>query len=588
MPEITTRAQMRQQVIAPLIKRGALTEAIEAAHTLLRMHPGNPEDHALLASLYGRSKRWDEAIHHADAGGALTGAQMTVHAARIKLRLQAGRWAEAAQVARDTLDEARLASAECAAWTMAWVTALLRAGDVALAVSLVEGLDPRRYGDARTAALCMQALLAGGSRAKALEMGLAALQAGWDGAALRSQLAQAYLAGGLRDQGLEQALVHLQEGVRLAPQDVRLNSLYGETLLRAGRSEAAVPFLRASSEREPALQHTRAMYARALRDSGMHTEAADQFLILRSQAEQSGRWDRYAVSALSQAGRKAEAIALHQASLASRESRLPDCFQAALAALEARADTVHIPQARLDWAWTLRGGKSNLSRQAWERAVYWGHRVDHLMLDWLELRSDRAHEVMALLDNLDEVDEFLAPLIASGRGVVVATAHIGPMFAGPMIIELLGIRARWLASTPSVTQSAHAATLISTSDQSEVRVAKACFDALKQGCFVGLAVDGAANVAAPRIAFEGQEITYSSFASRAAYRMQVPSIFYAPYWRDGRIALTLAHLPAVEAGEDANAYARRWQQAYLEQVRRHLCGAPESLRASGGLWRHVR
>ncbi|WMD20802.1 Vi polysaccharide transport protein VexE [Achromobacter seleniivolatilans] len=584
MPEVLTRAQTRRQVIAPLIKSGALEQAIDAAKEMLRLHPGNPDDHALLASLYGRRRLWEEAIHHADTGGAMADAAMGLHAARIRLRLQAGRHAEAAQVARDTLDLARQAPAESAAW----ITALLRTGDVDLAVSLVDGMEPGVYGDERSAALIVQALLAGGLNARAILAGLASLQAGLDGAALRSQLGQAYLARGLRDQGLEQALAHLQEGVRLAPQDVRLNSLYGETLLRAGRCQDAIPFLRLCSEREPALEHTRAMYARALRDSGLHTEAADQFLILCRQATQRGRWDRYAVSALLQAGRKTEAADLYRVSMQSRESQLPECFQLALAELDNRTDAAPIPQSRLDWAWSLRGAQVDLPRQQWERAVRWGHLVDHLMLDWLELRSNRAHEVMALLDNLDEVDEFLAPLIASGRGVVVATAHIGPMFAGPMIIELLGIRARWLASTPSVTQSAHAATLISTSDQSEVRVAKACFDALKQGCFVGVAVDGAANFSAPRILFEGQEITYSSFASRAAYRMQVSSIFYAPYWRNGRIALTLEHLPTVDAGEDSNAYARRWQRAYLEQVRKHLSGAPESLRASGGLWRHVR
>lgn len=584
MPEIATRAQTRRRVIAPLIKGGAWDLAIDATKEMLRDHPGHPDDYALLASLYGRCRRWDEAIGYADTGGAMTGAEAGLHAARIRLRLQAGRPLEAARVARDTLPIARLAGGNCGSW----ISAFLRTGDVDLAVSLVDGIEAGRYGDERCAALVVQTLIAAGLSDRAVQAGLASLQAGLDGAALRSQLAQAYLAGGLRNQGLEQALAHLQEGVRLAPQDLRLNSLYGETLMRAGRSEAAVPFLRACCEREPELEHTRALYARALRDSGMPSDAADQFLALCRQTAQPGRWDRHAISALLQADRKAEATALYRASNQVRERLLPACFQSALAALDGRAEASRIPQARLDWAWSLRGDTVAMPRPEWERAVRWGHQVDHLMLDWLELRSERAHEVMALLDNLDEVDAFLAPLIASGRGVVVATAHIGPMFAGPMIIELLGIRARWLASTPSVMQSAHADTLISTSDQSEVRVAKACFDALKQGCFVGMAIDGAANFAAPRIAFEGQEITYSSFASRAAYRMRVPSIFYAPYWRNGRIALTLEHLPGVQEGEDANAYVRRWQRAYLEQVRKHLSGAPESLRASGGLWRHVR
>ena len=49
--------------------------------------------------------------------------------------------------------------------------------------------------------------------------------------------------------------------------------------------------------------------------------------------------------------------------------------------------------------------------------------------------------------------------------------------------------------------------------------------ALGSGHVLGLAVDGAANPAAPRKVFEGQQVTYSSFASRMAHRMGVPSVF---------------------------------------------------------------
>jgi lauroyl/myristoyl acyltransferase len=257
-----------------------------------------------------------------------------------------------------------------------------------------------------------------------------------------------------------------------------------------------------------------------------------------------------------------------------------------MAQLEERLDSAPIPQARLDWAWAMRGDTS-IDRAQWERRARWGHLVDHLLFDWLECREESVEEAMQVLGELDTGERFFAPLLAAGKGVVVATAHVGPMYAGLMALELVGIPSRWLATAPNIAQSSYAAALISTADQTEAQVAKACMRALSSGYVLCLAIDGAANPAAPRTRFEGQEVTYSSFASHLAHRMGVPSVFYAPRWEDGHVAYTLEMLPAAQPGEDADAYSQRWQQAYFERLREHLAGPPENLRLSGGIWRHV-
>ncbi|MCY1522862.1 hypothetical protein D9M68_577380 [compost metagenome] len=435
--------------------------------------------------------------------------------------------------------------------------------------------------------MAVRALLEDARVEAAIRFGAAALSAGHDCAALRSSLGLAHLRRGTEEDRKTHAVAHFEAGLNAAPADVRLLTLHGETLLRAGRYKEALAPLAQAIELAPDLEQTRAFYARALRYTLQYDAAADQMMHLLEKSPEKPLWQRGAISALSQAGRKQEAEALFGQYVAQRGQRLPATFKEAMAQLEERLDTAPIPQARMDWAWSMRGD-TGIDRAQWERRARWGHLVDHLLFDWLECREESVEEAMQVLGELDTGERFFAPLLAAGKGVVVATAHVGPMYAGLMALELVGIPSRWLATAPNIAQSSYAAALISTADQTEAQVAKACMRALGSGYVLCLAIDGAANPAAPRTTFEGQEVTYSSFASHLAHRMGVPSVFYAPRWENGRVAYTLEMLPAANPGEDAEAYAQRWQQAYFERLREHLAGPPENLRLSGGIWRHVK
>jgi hypothetical protein len=60
---------------------------------------------------------------------------------------------------------------------------------------------------------------------------------------------------------------------------------------------------------------------------------------------------------------------------------------------------------------------------------------------------------MTRLADLSEAERVLSEVDRS-NGVILASAHIGPMYAGPLALELLGVQSRWLASTPSVARTA--------------------------------------------------------------------------------------------------------------------------------------
>jgi len=573
---------VRRLLVAPYIKEARIDLAVAALNVLIGVPPSRADDRRLLASLLGRLGQWDRAIAEADAAAGIEPGNAALHAARIQLRVQADRVPEAAEVARATLDQARAEPGE-AHW---WMTAFVRNGDAAEAAGIAAALDPDKLPNERVATTALRALMADGRTAAAITFGDAALGAGHDCAALRSSLGLSHLRRATEDDRKVHALTHFEAGLQAAPTDVRLLTLYGETLLRAGRYKDAVAPLAQALELAPDLEQTRALYARALRYTLQYDEAAEQTLKLLEKSPDNLLWQRSAIGALSQAGRKQEAENLFEQYVAARGARLPETFQEAMARMEEKLDTAPIPQARLDWAWSMRGDTS-IDRATWERRARWGHMIDHLLFDWLECREERVEEAMELLGELDTGEQFFAPLLAAGRGVVVATAHVGPMYAGLMALELVGIPSRWLATAPSVAKSSYSAALISTADQSEAQVAKACMRAIGSGYVLCLAIDGAANPAAPRTTFEGQDVTYSSFASHLAHRLNVPSVFYAPRWENGRVAYTLEMLPAANPGEDPDAYAQRWQKAYFERLREHLAGAPENLRLSGGIWRHV-
>ncbi|MGE8637734.1 MAG: Vi polysaccharide transport protein VexE [Achromobacter sp.] len=574
---------VRRLLVSPFVREGRFVPAIAALEVLTAAYPLRADDRRMLASLLGRMEQWDRALAEADAAARIEPDAAALHAARIQLRVQAGRVAEAADVARATLGLAQREPGEAYFWLLAFV----RNGDAAEAAGIAAALDPDKLPNERAATMAVRALLEDGRVEASIRLGDAALAAGHDSAALRSSLGLSHLRRASEDDRKVHALAHFEAGLKAAPADVRLLTLYGETLLRAGRYKEAVAPLAQAIDLAPELEQTRALYARALRYTLQYDEAADQMMKLVEKSPEKLLWQRAAIGALSQAGRKQEAETLFDQYVAKRGMALPKTFQEALDQLEQRLHTAPIPQARLDWAWSLRGDP-DADRAQWERRARWGHLVDHLLFDWLECREDNVEEAMQVLGELDTGERFFAPLLAAGRGVVVATAHVGPMYAGLMALELLGIPSRWLATAPSIAQSSYAAALISTADQTEAQVAKACMRAIGSGYVLCLAIDGAANPAAPRTTFEGQEVTYSSFASHLAHRLRVPSVFYAPRWENGHVAYTLEMLPAVEPGEDAEAYSLRWQKAYFERLREHLAGPPENLRLSGGIWRHVQ
>lgn len=574
------RSDLRRFVVSPLVAEQQLEIAQTLLDRLLEVGAGSIEDRRLRASIRGRLKQWDGALEDAQAVLDALPADPSAQRAFIQLLLQSGRVDEAGRLASGiglgAASDFRLANIA--------LLAMSRSGRQDEAADLALAMADSEIPDENAAAVIVRSLAAAGRVDQAIEVGERLLEEGWDHELLRSSLADSYVQSRFEDR-YERTIRHLEAGLDMAPDDVRMNMTMGEALLRSRRYNEALPHLDKACKLQPKGAQQRALYARALKQVGQYSDAADQFTKLLELQPSSARWARYAAGALSQAGRKAEASQIFDKFVGSRRSTLPSRFEDGLEALWSKTDTASIPKPRLDWAWALSNERPN-DRTEWERRAKWGHLADHYMLDWLECREQRIHDAMERLADLDEAEKALAE-INTGGAMILASAHIGPMYAGPLALELLGVQSRWLASTPSVAKTAYASSLISTSEQDDMEVAKAFMLSLRKGFSVVIAVDGAINLAAPRVPFEGQEITYSSFAARTAFRMEVPSAFAAPKWNNGRIEFFIRKLPDPEAGESADDHAERWRKAYLAALREYLGGPPENLRLSGGIWRHI-
>lgn len=581
-PEMAASDEARRIIrgsIVPALRKGNANEPlVHVLQAYLQAVPDAVSERLLLSSLLVRLGQAGAAREHLERLAVDGPGDPRILAPRIQLELKEKRVEAAAMIAEgfaqwDSIPP-RLAHLA--------MLALMRAGRPARALELLGQREGEMTAD--LAAAAVEAHMAAGEFAEAQRLARRAIAEGFDSTSIRHALgtmAQAQF-------DYDRAITHFTEALKLSPDNVRTLAALGELLLCKSRPRAAIAHLAKALKQAPHLNHVRALHARALKEVRDYDGAAREWVEVAARQPENAQWKRQAASALNLAGRRNDAARLFSGLLDQRAKLLPEHFEQGLHALWERVDEVALPAARYEWAWGLRAPGNDLPREEWERRARWGHLADGLIFDWLECRPDRAEDAMYHLADLEAPARAIEEIMKESGGLIIATAHIGPMFAAPLAAELVDFESVWLASTPTMPGTAYTSSLISTSDQTEAQVVRQAIRAMESGKVVGLAVDGAMNMAAPRILFEGQEVTYSSFAARLAHRRRASSVFIAPQWRDGRLVFHVARLPLPRPDESIEDFSDRWQDAYLLELRQLLAGDPENLRLSGGIWRHIR
>lgn len=390
----------------------------------------------------------------------------------------------------------------------------------------------------------------------------------------------------------DETLPLILKAIELAPNDIGILRLTGELLLSNGRYTTAVKALARAVEQAPKARNLRLLYIRALRHSSDFEAAANEVMRYKADFGPSANFNKVATGILLLSGREKEGAALYAEDIAERGRRFGDrSFLEHLETLKREENLPRLPQARLDWAWGLAsralGHAPSSNRKDWERRARWGYAADLAMLDWIECRPERLGEVQALIDTPAAQMERARRELGPGKGLLFASAHVGPMYAGPLAMYGFGLPFRVVSSVPRVSTARFADQLISTVDASEVYVLRKIISTLQEGKVVIVAVDGSMNPATPRLTWEGAQITYSPILPALALRLNIPTVFTQPYWDNGRIRIVSQELPTVSDGGSSADFAARWQEAYFAQIRRFFTLGPENLRLSGGLWRNI-
>ncbi|EBV5086029.1 Vi polysaccharide transport protein VexE [Salmonella enterica subsp. enterica serovar Ball] len=577
-----SRDLLRRWVISPLASHHRDT-ALQVVNKLLAVNACQPEDVLLLASALLKSKQYTAVADLAERAWLTFSGNSKIFALHLRSLTLADKGQQAISLARIQAQEVP-PRVDMIATCLSFLNKSPLPDDHGLACTLLPFFALEKQ---ESAGLAIDALCAVGKYQEAIQTGESALARGLDGAALRRSLGLACYQSGRSRKVKLQAAEHWRHALHFNPDNLRIVTLYTDALIRTGQNEKAIPLLQQSLASYPELHYVRAMYARALRQVGQYAAASDQFVQLAKEKGVTSKWNRYAAAALLQAGKTSEAESVFAHYVRGRGIHLPQSFEEGLLALDGKISAVKLPPERLDWAWEIAGKQSGIERNEWERRAKWGYLADNFLLDWLECRGEQADEPMYRLADISHVEQFFQRLQLDQRGCIIVSAHLGAMYAGPMILSLLEMNSKWVASTPGVLKGGYGERLISVSDKSEADVVRACIQTLQNGQSIVVAIDGALNLAAPTIEFHGQQITYSTFCSRLAWKMHLPTVFSVPIWRNGHIHFVLERMVDPLKFESQLSFTERWKENYLQCVTRILQSDPENLRLSGGIWRNI-
>lgn len=578
----TMRKFVRRRAVVPQIQNRNFPNAEAVLRRLLEVAPDNVTNLASLATVLVREGKHPEATEC-----LLRAYELDPDSVKLRSRIVRAylRGDDVSGACRFALRE-REKWAEDGRFAHLSALALMRSDKPDMALGAAEAIHRDKTSDPEAMAVAAEVFLATAQPDRAMEVGRRVVHRRHETARIRHLMARASMKRG-DDPSI--AMHHLRRCRALEPDHVEATELLADLLMRSGAYQSAEALLESAQRIDPNRIEVQVKRAKALRCLNRHNHAADILSEAINMDGSAGGWQRRAVSAMIRAGQDEAAEAAFETFRRQRDSQLPACLPAGLNVLYDQTGRADLDPETLDWVWKivqdLPGDRHYRDRHAWERMTKWGHLADRLIGDWLECRPDCHHELAEMFGDLNDIGDRLGTAMQDGTGAIIATAHLGPMHAGLVALRRLGLRYKWLGSSPSISPLAEDDSLIALGELSDTDVTVAFHYALSKGFAVIIPVDGTIDPSAPTIRFEGRDIPYSPLAARAAFRSGEASFFAMPYWKGGKIEFLLRPMPSPQRDEKQLSFEARWCDAYLAHLRNGLALGPENLRLRGGLWR---
>lgn len=572
---------VRRRAVVPQLQSKNYSNAEAVLQRLLEIAPNNVANLGSLATIFLRDERDSDALACLEKAYTLNPDSAALRGRLLQIYLRLSDHNKACAFALAEKHRWR----EDSRFALSCALTLMNAQRPHDALDAADVILASNEDDDAPIAVAARVYFESGKLQEAMKICRTALHAKNDNADIRYIMARAYRGMG-RDPSI--ATHHLKAGLSLDQNHLQSARMLGRLLMESGDFDPAVKAFENALRLDRKCMGSRIEMGRALHFLGRYDDASNVYGPALKRTRRTERWIPIAVSTLIAAGRLDEAEGAFRTYQDRKCKKLPKNLASGLQALHERKDRAAIEYKHLDWAWNiarkLPNGPSRDDRASWQRSALWGHRADSLISDWAECRPLKTAELTDLVDIQDDTRMLLKSKTSDGKGVIIATAHLGPHLSAPLALRKLGTRYNWLAPIPNISPVAADGSLISTSELSEIEVTFEFFHALAKGSAVALAVDGALDPSAPTILFEGRKIPHSDFAARAAYKCRVASFFAVPVWRDNRIEFTLRPMPHPIGDETLHSFISRWTDAYCAHLRNGLSLPPENLGLHGGIW----